>query len=147
MEATIETALAMAAVAHRGQTDKAGEPYILHILRVVLAVDGHDERIAAALHDIVEDTPTTLPMLIDAGVSPRVVSAVDALSRRSGETYGDFIRRCRADPIGRAVKLADLQDNLCVQRLPRITPEDEKRTRRYFDAVAILSDETPHDPR
>lgn len=44
-------AIACAALYHQGQTDKGGEPYILHPLRVMLAAITPDERIAAILHD------------------------------------------------------------------------------------------------
>ena len=34
---TLEAAIALAATAHEGQTDKAGAPYIFHLLRVMQA--------------------------------------------------------------------------------------------------------------
>ena len=54
--ATPERAIAIATEAHAGQVDKAGEAYILHALRLVLAVETTEERMAAVLHDVVEDT-------------------------------------------------------------------------------------------
>jgi GTP diphosphokinase / guanosine-3',5'-bis(diphosphate) 3'-diphosphatase len=57
---TLETAIALAAAAHAGQTDKAGQPYILHPLRVMLCMQTNAERMVAVLHDVVEDTPLTL---------------------------------------------------------------------------------------
>ena len=52
---TLEKAIAIAAEAHAGATDKAGAPYILHPLRVMLKVNSPEERIVAVLHDVVED--------------------------------------------------------------------------------------------
>jgi GTP diphosphokinase / guanosine-3',5'-bis(diphosphate) 3'-diphosphatase len=56
----LERAIALAAERHAGQTDKVGEPYILHVLRVMLQMPDEESRIAAVLHDIVEDTETTV---------------------------------------------------------------------------------------
>ena len=80
-------------MAHRGQRDKAGEPYILHPLRVMHAVCGFHERMAAVLHDVVEDTSVTLDELRRRGFPQAVVAAIDALSRRAGEPYLAFIDR------------------------------------------------------
>ena len=44
---TLERALAIAAEAHQGQLDKAGEPYLLHSMRVMLRVQGDQERLVA----------------------------------------------------------------------------------------------------
>ena len=54
---TIERAVEIAARAHAGQVDKAGMPYLFHPLRVMLSVSTPEERMAAVLHDVVEDTP------------------------------------------------------------------------------------------
>ena len=64
---TLERAIEIAAKAHTGQVDKAGQPYILHPLRVMLRVNSADERIAAVLHDAVEDTDVTLELLAEEG--------------------------------------------------------------------------------
>jgi (p)ppGpp synthase/HD superfamily hydrolase len=54
---TLERAIAIAAEAHTGQVDKAGAPYVLHSLRVMLSVPSVDERIVAVLHGVCEDCP------------------------------------------------------------------------------------------
>ena len=53
--ATLGRAIAIAAEAHSGQFDKAGAPYILHPLRVMLSLSTEEERIVGVLHDLVED--------------------------------------------------------------------------------------------
>ncbi|MBI3715825.1 MAG: bifunctional (p)ppGpp synthetase/guanosine-3',5'-bis(diphosphate) 3'-pyrophosphohydrolase, partial [Betaproteobacteria bacterium] len=59
----VEAAFEMARVAHEGQFRQSGEPYITHPLAVatILAQWHLDPQalIAALLHDVVEDTPTT----------------------------------------------------------------------------------------
>src|SRR5687767_7834956 len=72
----LERAIAIAAEAHAGQVDKAGAAYILHPLRVMLRMRTASERIAAVLHDVVEDTPWTLEALAGEGFAPEVLAAV-----------------------------------------------------------------------
>ena len=140
--ATLEAAIALAAEAHKGQTDKAGSPYILHPLRVMLAVTTDHERMAAVMHDVVEDTRYTLDDLREAGFPETVVSAVEALSRRDDETYDEFVRRAAGHPVARAVKLADIEDNMDVRRLDTLDDKAVSRMKRYHDAWKILTAES-----
>ncbi len=91
---TLERAIAIAVEAHAGQIDKAGAPYILHPLRVMLAVSSTDERIAAVLHDVCEDCPGWTPDRLRAeGFAPQIIAALDSVTKREGEGYDDFVRR------------------------------------------------------
>lgn len=127
----LEDAILLATGAHRGQKDKGGAPYILHPLRLMLKVDTDSERMAAILHDVVEDTTVTLKDLRDAGYPEPVLEAVDCLTRRKGELYEDFIRRIKPNPIARKVKLADLEDNMDLSRIPRPESKDLERADKY----------------
>ena len=49
-------AIKIAVNVHEGQTDKGGNPYILHPLRVMMSVESESEKIVAILHDVVEDS-------------------------------------------------------------------------------------------
>ncbi|HEX6041952.1 HD domain-containing protein [Longimicrobium sp.] len=144
--ATLEEAIAIAAQAHRGQTDRAGAPYILHPLRMMFAVRTDAERMAAVLHDVVEDTDWTLDALRGRGFSDEVIDAVDHLTRREGETYDDFVRRAARHPVARRVKLADLEDNMDARRLGTVTPDDVERLARYHRACRFLTDESARQP-
>ncbi|MFI7073496.1 HD domain-containing protein [Micromonospora sediminicola] len=140
---TVADADALAAAAHHGQTDKAGRPYIEHprAVAAILAEQGHGDHavMAGLLHDVVEDTPISLDDLRAAGFPEAVVSAVDAVSRRDGETYMDMIRRAAADPLGRLVKLADNAHNSSEERLANLDPEAAAfLRRRYAKARAVL---------
>ncbi len=133
-EATLEDAIALAVEAHRGQKDRAGAPYILHPLRVMyrLGWDAPEAaRIAAVLHDVVEDTKVTLDELRRRGFSEEVLAAVELLSRRPEDSYEQFIERVLPDPIARRVKRADLEDNMEVRRLPAVTAKDAERFEKY----------------
>jgi (p)ppGpp synthase/HD superfamily hydrolase len=137
---TLERALALAATAHAGQLDKAGQPYILHPLRVLLRLAGPEARIVAALHDVVEDTPVTLDDLRREGFSRAVVEAVDALTHREGESYEAYVRRAAANSLARQVKRADVLDNLDATRLVNPTPADLRRLEKYRGALALLDE-------
>ena len=138
--ATLERALEIAAQAHRGQVDKAGEPYLLHPIRVMLRVSGEAERVTALLHDVVEDDPSwTLDRLRTEGFPAAVVAAVDLLTKRPGEPYETLIDRAAADPIARRVKLADLEDNMSLLRISDPGEVDRQRLERYRRAHAKLS--------
>jgi (p)ppGpp synthase/HD superfamily hydrolase len=142
---TLEDAISLAVQAHRGQVDKAGQPYILHPLRVMLGLDTEAERLAGVLHDVVEDTRDrepegriTLATLRQLGFPEIVVEALDCLTRREGESYEDFIQRLKPNPLARRVKLADLTDNLDVRRLESIGERDLERLNRYIRARQAL---------
>ena len=136
---TLERAIAIAAEAHAGQTDKAGAPYILHPLRIMLAVSSTEERIVAVLHDVCEDCPGwTFDRLRAEGFPPRILEALDSVTKREGEAYEDFVRRAGRDPIGRAVKRADLRDNMDLSRIAAPGPRDHARLERYRAALATL---------
>ena len=54
----LDKAISIAARAHLGQTDRIGQPYILHPLRVMFRVHSQTEMMVAVLHDVVETIPT-----------------------------------------------------------------------------------------
>lgn len=134
----LETAIALAANAHAGQVDKAGQPYILHPLRVMLQLTEPHERVTAALHDVVEDTDVSLEDLREQGFPEEVVEAVDALTKRDGETRLQAAKRAGANAIARMVKIADVSDNLDTRRLNHLTPEDKARLQEYREVLSYL---------
>ncbi|MBX3247946.1 MAG: GTP pyrophosphokinase [Myxococcales bacterium] len=141
----LERAIAIAAQAHRGVVDKAGAPYILHPLRVMLAQTTNDARIVGVLHDVVEDSDWTFEALRAEGFSEPVLEALVAVTKTpeehgSEEGYERFVRRAAAHPIGRAVKLADLEDNADLSRIAAPTVADHARVEKYRRAIAALRD-------
>lgn len=138
--ADLEMAIIIATEAHSGQLDKGGAPYILHPLRVMAAMSTDQERVVALLHDVVEDSDRVSLPQIDAQFGGRVAAAVDALTKRPGEGYDDYLERVKADDIATKVKLADLKDNSDVNRLGReVTDSDRQRLGKYLRARAILT--------
>ncbi len=142
---TLEKAIEIAAKAHAGQIDKAGQPYILHPLRMMLSVS-RVAQIPAVLHDVVEDTKVTLNDLQKAGFSEEVIEVVGLLTKtstdKSDTAYFEYLSRVAKNPIAREVKLADLRDNMDPSRIANPTEKDLKRMEKYKRAFAMLSAET-----
>jgi (p)ppGpp synthase/HD superfamily hydrolase len=133
-------ALDIAVEAHRGQTDKYDQPYIMHVLGVMGGCDTVEEKIVGLLHDVVEDTDMTIDDLRARGFTERIVTAVDLLTRRRGENYDHFVERIAPDALARAVKLADLEDNMDVRRSNRAMKEkDAERMEKYRKAWQKLT--------
>ena len=140
---TLERAIQIAALAHSGQIDKAGQPYILHPLRVMLRLDGGHERIAAVLHDVVEDSSVTLAQLQQEGFAPAVLEAVEALTKRPGETRLDAAARAAKHAVARAVKLADNAENMDLSRIASPTAKDFARLEEYKAVRKLLQAAEP----
>ncbi len=130
----LEKAISIAVAVHRGKLDKVGQPYILHPLRVMFRCEGEIERIVAVLHDVIEDTEVTLDDLRREGFSDEVLTALECVTKRQGESYEQFVERAAANLIARRVKLADLEDNMDIRRLLSITEEDRARLAKYLQA-------------
>ena len=152
----LEKAIKIAVEAHTGQVDKGGNPYILHPLRVMLSLDLEEERIVGVLHDVVEDCEGwTWDRLKDQGCSDKIIEALKSVSKTPDEEkqfkemddpnkkmdhYLQFIKRAKANKIGRHVKAADIRDNLDISRIDDITERDIYRLNRYKKALSILTD-------
>lgn len=141
---TLEKALALAAQHHAGQVDRAGQPYILHPLRLMMQLTDPEQQIIALLHDVVEDTPVTLEDLRREGFSPTILTALDLLTHRPELSYEAYILRLKPNPMARQVKLLDLIDNMDMRRSNRAPGErDWQRIHRYQNAWATLNDLPP----
>lgn len=100
------------------------------------------ERIVALLHDTIEDTDITTDYLLGQGFSQSIVDAVLSVTTRDGESYEDFVARAKQNPIGRMVKIHDLEDNMDIRRLDEITDETVARLRKYLKAYHFLKSES-----
>lgn len=132
----IPDAIALAARAHSGQVDKAGEPYILHPIRVGMAGENEAEKIVGFLHDVLEDTDVT-ETRIRAFFGIEIWRSLKSVTREPGEPYEQFILRAKQDRVGRKVKINDLIDNL--GRLDKLPVDIAKGLRkRYQSALWVL---------
>lgn len=143
---TLDRAIAFAAEAHAGQKDRGGASYIRHVLRVTGTVEtaggSEDDMIVAVLHDIVEDCAVTLDDLLREGLTETQLDAVDALTKRDGESYEDRVHRALRNPVARKVKVADIEDNLMLVRIKNrraLGSDDLERINRYLWAWTLLT--------
>ena len=135
----IEDALEFALAAHKGQVDKGGHPYILHPLRLMLSMETDHERLAALLHDVVEDNDgVSFEDLETLGIPDRVVDALRMLTHGDDEPYMDYIARIARHALARKVKMADLRDNMNVRRMRNFSDRDAERVRKYISAYSLL---------
>ena len=133
-----QIALELAVEKHKNQTDKAGNPYILHPLHVMEHVNSKEGKIVAILHDIIEDTDVTEDYLLKIGLSKRIVDAVVALTRSEDIDYQEYIKTLSSNPLAKEVKLADLEHNMDLKRLPTLEKKDLERNRKYQIAYHYL---------
>ena len=148
----LNKAIEIANRAHTGQVDKGGEPYILHPLRVMMSLTNEVERICAVLHDVIEDSKLTFEDLRSEGFSEEILSALDCLTKRHGESYNDFICRIISNETACRVKLADLSDNMNTARIKNPSEKDQERLIKYRDATnkilqALQAKDKPADER
>ena len=134
----LEQAISIASLAHEGQLDKGGEPYILHPLRVMMKLKDEKQRIVAVLHDVIEDTGVTIQDLILNGLDRDLANIVLILTRRKDENYDEYINRICYDELAMRVKLADLNDNMDMSRIDILTEKDYQRLAKYRVARKIL---------
>ncbi len=133
----LSKAICLAAQLHADQRDKGGSPYILHPLRLMMRINTTDEELMAiaVLHDVVEDCNVTFDYLFyDAGMSKRVVTGVQALTKQAGESYKQFIERLAGNRDALLVKREELKDNLALTRLKGVTEKDVARMQKYMKA-------------
>jgi (p)ppGpp synthase/HD superfamily hydrolase len=136
-------AISIAAQAFENDTDKGGQPYILHCLRVMRGVDSKDEElmIIAVLHDLVEDKSPfwNITKLQSLGFSDRVIQALIRLTHLGNEPYEYYIEGIAENRDAILVKLQDLKDNSNISRLKGLKQSDFERMKKYHHAYTYLS--------
>ena len=131
-------AINIAIKARDGQLGKLGQPYVLHPLWVMGQVDSEDEKIAAVLHDVVEDTSVTISELRAQGFSDASMTALELLTHDKTIPYMDYINKLAPNKIARRVKLADLAHNMDINRLQEVSPGFVARAADYKKAYGLL---------
>ena len=128
--------------AHSGQVDKAGKPYFHHPLRVMkyLRSDDLELQLIALGHDLFEDTSVSPQILAELGFSERVIAGITALTKQRGQSYVEYQLAILASYDAMRVKLADLEDNMDLTRLPFIQDSDLRRYGRYAQFKQIITE-------
>lgn len=143
MTANLERAIQIATDAHAGQYRFDGSDYINHPLRVMrtLANQGHSERaqIVGVLHDTVEDTDITFDYLAAEGFDETILNPLELLTKQAGDDYELYVQRLSVNACSRAVKKADLFDNLDLTGLENPPKKRIMTIEKYGRALVFLS--------
>ena len=126
--------------AHKDQKDKSGLPYVFHPFHLAEQMNTEETTIVALLHDLVEDTNYTIADLTKMGFSKAVTDAIALMTHAEGVDYMDYVRAIKANPIAKAVKLADLRHNSDLTRLDIVDDKALRRVKKYAKAIALLEE-------
>lgn len=135
-----QRALEIAVEAHSGQLDRAGQPYILHPMRLVMKMQANEERIVAALHDVAEDAKAwPLERIAGEGFSDDVMSALVLLTKPKGADYALYVKAIKASDLACKVKIADLEDNMDITRFKHYDEKSLKNVEKYHYSWLVLT--------
>ncbi|SES07890.1 HD domain-containing protein [Lachnobacterium bovis] len=133
-----ELAKRIATEAHKGQKDDAGVDYINHPLTVSTFCKNKKAKIAALLHDTIEDTFITKEYLLEKGILPEIVDAVVLVTKEEGYNPEEYFTRIKNNAIAREVKIADLTHNSDLSRIKKPNEHQIKRVEKYKRQMAFL---------
>ena len=148
--ALLADAARLAAAAHAGQVRRNGEPYIIHPIAVAEILAGYRLDTAtlatALLHDVVEDTPTSLAE-ISRRFGPEIAKLVDGVTKLSrievqsertkqAENLRKLLMAVSEDIRVLLVKLADRLHNM---RTLHHVPKPEKRAQTARETLEIYA--------
>jgi (p)ppGpp synthase/HD superfamily hydrolase len=138
--ALLKTAEGIAEFVHGAQQKRRdGSPYMNHVREVVDGVKTPKAKLAAYLHDTIEDGGITPKELRDEGIPEDVIEAVQALTMpppaERGMSYQEHIERIvKPNRIATEVKIADLRSNLKDNDNPGQVKRYERALKALLDA-------------
>lgn len=132
-------AFTIAKQSFKEKKDKAGKPYINHLLRVADKFkDDPKLYVISLLHDLLEDCPEWNTKSLNCIFSDEIVEAVELLTKDKDLDYYEYIDLISKNEMAKAVKISDLEDNLDVKRLDSIGEADLHRINKYLTAYKKL---------
>jgi (p)ppGpp synthase/HD superfamily hydrolase len=134
MDDLLERAIRLAAKVHKGQVDRFNKPYILHVMRVMMRGHDKEEQVLGAIHDVLERSTLTVEDLAKKDFPPRVLKALEHISRVPEEDYEQYIERVMLDPLAIRVKLHDLADKMDLLHVDTLSHADLKRYNKQLAA-------------
>ncbi|MGV2886220.1 GTP pyrophosphokinase [Paenibacillus taichungensis] len=142
----LNRSILLGTLVHAEDKDKAGEPYIEHVMRVITGCRTYEGKVVAGIHDVVEDHPEfSLEDLTIMGFTEYQVKGVDNITKREeeGERKDLYYARVMRQDNSLDAKISDLKDNSRIERLKVVTDKDRERTRGYLEAIELLSSKFP----
>lgn len=126
--------------AHKDQVDKTDIPYIFHPFHLAEQMDDEISTVCALLHDVVEDSDTTLDDLRIKGFPDEVIEVLALLTHDENVPYMDYVREIKKNPVATKVKIADLTHNSDLSRMEESEIDERalKRNEKYAEALRIL---------
>jgi len=124
---------------HKEQFDKSGLPYVFHPWHVAEQMNDENSTIVALLHDVIEDTSTTIDDLKLCGFNSKIIESLECLTHKKDVDYFDYIEHISRNKIATKVKIADLEHNMDINRIDDITDKDLKRLEKYKKAYEFLT--------
>jgi len=132
-------AISITSVAFEKKLDKAGEPYILHCLRVMNATVGDEcTKCASVMHDLIEDTEYTFADLSKLGFSDKTIGLLHLLTHQKETPYDEYIKAISVSNEATEIKLRDLEDNSNITRLKGLGKKDFDRIEKYHRSYIYL---------
>ena len=125
---------------HKDQVDKSGMPYVFHPFHLAEQMDDEISTVCALLHDVVEDSETTLDDLSKMGFPKEVIEVLSLLTHADDIPYMDYVREIKKNPIATKVKIADLKHNSDSTRVEYADERMLQRWEKYAEAIRILSE-------
>lgn len=130
-------ALFIAKKCHKNKLDLSNKPYINHPIHVSKCVKGKKLKIVALLHDVLEDSNIKLSYL-QKYFSKDICDALQILTKCKNEEYSHYIYKVSKCELAKQVKIKDLEHNMSVSRLEKITRKDIERIKKYLLAYRFL---------
>ena len=135
-----ERALLLIKVLFKDITDKEGEPYINHLLRVSEKLENKNTKIAGLLHDTIEDIDGfTEESLKELNFNDEIISLIKIVTKDDDIEYTDYITSVLDTNNVEAIKIkyADMSDNFNTERLNKLSEQDKERLTRKYEKEIV----------
>ena len=137
----LDLAILRASTHHYKQRNKGGEPYMCHVMRVMLKCDSLKAKTVAIMHDLLEDCDYTVKNLRDDGFPDDIIGALILLNHNKDVDYLEYIKHLSSNELAVEVKIADLEDNSNCLRFPDSKNFDkwvDRKLVNYYKAYRFL---------
>ena len=131
----VDLAEVIAKAAHAGQFRRDGiTPYIVHPKAVADSLENVHYKAVAWLHDVLEDTTVSKYDLMVYGVPADVIEAIEILTKKKNQPYGEYLKGVKENAMAKAVKIADMKANLA-------DSPTKNQILKYTQGLSFLGDE------